>query len=98
MGRKLVRAKDLERRRAMAAFDQVLQEVDASCRGWTACCLDCDAATERCADREAVQEWKARHQAASRHEVMMHREWESPDGLSEVWGPAEGEPPWMMRG
>ena len=78
MGRKLVRAKDLERRRIMAAFDQTLQQFDESCIGWTACCLGCEQATEICGEREAVLEWRQRHQAASGHEVMVHRE-------SEAW-------------
>lgn len=91
MGRKLVRAKDLERRRMMATFDQMLQQFDESCIGWTACCLGCEEATEICAEREAVLEWRQRHHAASGHEVMVHREWESLDGLDGGWVPDEDE-------
>ena len=81
MGRKLVRAKDLERRRIMTAFDQVLQRFDDTCIGWRAYCLGCEQGTERCEEREAVLEWRQRHQGASGHEVIVHREWETLDGL-----------------
>jgi hypothetical protein len=97
MGRKLVREKDLERRRIMAAFDQVLQQVDESCIGWTAYCLGCDQATARCAERDAVLEWKKRHQGESGHEVMMHREWETPDGMGQGSLPDEDETRWATR-
>jgi len=87
MGRKLVRAKDLEKRRTMAAFDQVLQQFDEDSIGWTAFCLDCEEATEICELQEAVVEWRDRHQVESGHEVMVHREWETPDGFGGGWLP-----------
>ena len=97
MGRKLVRAKDLERRRMMAAFDQMLHDFEGSSKGWTACCLNCEAATTICENKDAVLEWKQRHETQSGHEVMVHREWESADGLGGGWEPDEDEIQWVTR-